>query len=380
MVEIASIESIGETDTYDVTMEAPNHNFMTDSGIITSNSHAAAYALLSVWSMYMKANYPAEYVAAYLTCAKSDEAQANMIAEAKRLGVPVERPGINRSGDTYLLEDGRIIAPLWAIKGVGEKAVECILEARRPGVFLNREDMVERVNRRVVNVRVVEILERAGAFESLGLREADDEQREKNYAELLPMLNDMPVLPLHRDKLDEGYFSAIRLQVEEQAVSAGKAPLHAEYGERPVIMAINMPVKGEARLLKNRGTKHFQSAMAQYGITMRHLYYTSVLKEVHDVPAKASKKSISAGLEIVRQEIVAVEPKLIVCFATNAIHLFVPDGKIGKLNGRVVFSKQYDCYVLFSYSPQYAAYKAEEVGALFDANMAKIYEMFGGGR
>lgn len=380
LVEIASIECIGKTDTYDVTMEAPNHNFVIDNGIVTCNSHAAAYALLSVWSMYLKANYPAEYLAACLTCAKSEDTQATMVVESKRLGVPVERPDINRSTARYELEDGKIIAPLWTIKGVGEKAVECILEARKDGVFLSREDMVERVNRRVVNVRIVALLERAGAFESLGLVEADPEQREKSFAELLPMLNEAPVLSLVCDRFPEECFEAIRLQVEQLAKDAGKSPIHAEHGQAPVIMAINMPTRGEKRLLSKTGTKHFQKSLAQYGITMRHLYYTSVLKVHYDNPTKAPKKAIYDGLDVIKQEIVALEPKLIVCFASQAIPLFVPDGKISKLNGKVVYSKQYDSYVLFSFSPQYAAYKADEVGALFDANMVKIYEMFGGAK
>ena len=345
-----------------------------------NKSHAAAYALLSVWSMYLKANYPAEYLAACLTCAKSEDTQATMVVESKRLGVPVERPDINRSTARYELEDGKIIAPLWTIKGVGEKAVECILEARKDGVFLSREDMVERVNRRVVNIRVVGLLERAGAFESLGLVEADPEQREKNFAELLPMLDEAPVLPLERNRFPEEYFGAIRLQVEQLARGAGKEPIYAEHGQAPVIMAINMPTKGEKKLLSKTGTKHFQKSLAQYGITMRHLYYTSVLKAHYDNPTKAPKKAIYDGLDVIKQEIIALEPKLIVCFASQAIPLFVPDGKISKLNGKVVYSKQYDSYVLFSFSPQYAAYKADEVGALFDANMVKIYEMFGGAK
>lgn len=342
-------------------------------------AHAAAYTMISLWCMYLKAHYPSEFIAAYMSCVKSEDSQGNMVAEAKRLGVPVERPDINRSTDKYILEDGKVLAPLGAIKGVGEKAVESILEGRKDGVFLSVEDMKARVYRRVVTVRVIDILERAGAFESLGVKEYNDEQREKNYAELLPMLNEVPALSLDRDHLEEEYFAAIIKQVDDLAAASGKKPLHAEHGTKPVIMAINMPVKGETKLLKNRGTKLFQSSLADFGITMKSIYYTSVLKEVIDTPAKAPKKTLAAGLEIVKQEVVAVNPKLIVCFATNAIPLFIPDGKIGKLNGKVVYNKTYDCYVMFSFSPQYAAYKTEEIGGMFEANMAKIYEMFGGG-
>jgi len=343
-------------------------------------AHAAAYTMISLWCMYLKAHYPSEFIAAYMSCVKSEDSQGNMVAEAKRLGVPVERPDINRSTDKYVLEDGKVLAPLGAIKGVGEKAVASILEGRKDGVFLSVEDMKARVYRRVVTVRVIDILERAGAFESLGVKEYNDEQREKNYAELLPMLNEVPALSLDRDPLEEEYFGAIIKQVDDLAAASGKKPLHAEHGTKPVIMAINMPVKGEVKLLKNRGTKLFQSSLADFGITMKSIYYTSVLKEVLDTPAKAPKKSLAAGLEIVKQEVVAVNPKLIICFATNAIPLFIPDGKIGKLNGKVVYNKTYDCYVMFSFSPQYAAYKTEEIGGMFEANMGKIYEMFGGGR
>ncbi len=338
-------------------------------------AHAAAYTLLSVWAMYMKTHYTAEFLAAYMTHVKKEEAVTEMVADARRLEVAVKRPDINISTDRYELDEGAILAPLHSIKGVGEKAVAAILEARRAGAFISVDEMRDRVNKRAVNIRIVELLERAGAFESLGVKEEDDEQREKNYAELLPMLCEPPTLPLEGEAIVE---SAIDPVLNEIATFAGEAhlqPIFPEFGSSPAIMAINMPVKGEKKLLTARGTQLYVNTLKKHGIDMKFSYYTSVLKCNHAMPSKAPKKSIAFGLEMLRQEIQIVKPKLIVVFATQAIPLFISKGKMGKLNGKLVFNKLYDCYVLFSYSPQYANFK-EDIAPMFEANMMKLSETF----
>jgi DNA polymerase-3 subunit alpha len=340
-------------------------------------AHAAAYTMLSVWSMYMKANYPAEFLASYMSCVKSEDSVGEMVADSRKMNVPVTRPDINISTNNYELDGGTILAPLGAIKGVGEKAVEAILEARKDGPFLSVDDMRERVNRRAVNVRIVELLQRAGAFERLGVIEENEEQREKNYNELLPMLAEIPTMSLDHPGVADLSFSTVSDQIEAWANTSNLKPMYPEFGTQPSIMAINMPLKGERKLLTKQSTMLFTKTLQEYGISRKNIYYTSLLKCVHEDPAKAKKSHMSTGIEIVKQEIAIVKPKLIVVFAAQAIPLFAPDGKMGKLNGRVVYSKVYDCYVMFSWSPQYAAYKTEEIGPAFRANMVKISEMFG---
>jgi DNA polymerase-3 subunit alpha len=88
-------------------------------------------------------------------------------AAAQRLGIKVEAPSINRSGATFEVSDGTIYYALAALKGVGQQAVELIVEARREGLFTSLADFAARVNPRAINKRVIESLAAAGAFDTL---------------------------------------------------------------------------------------------------------------------------------------------------------------------------------------------------------------------
>ena len=79
-----------------------------------------------------------------------------------------------------------------------------------------------------------------------------------------------------------------------------------------------------------------------------------------------------------RKEIEIVNPKLIICFTTNVLDMFVSEKKpsMGKLHGQVVYNKEFDVYVLFSYSPQYAFYSEDVAGDKFLKAMATLGEIF----
>src|SRR5438874_9209312 len=133
-----------------------------------NKSHAAAYALLSYHTAYMKAHYPVEFLAASMTHDMSNtDKLSEFRAEAQRLGIKVEAPSVNRSGATFEVSDSTIYYALAALKGVGPQAVELIVEARRDGMFTSLADFAARVNPRAINKRVIESLAAAGAFDAL---------------------------------------------------------------------------------------------------------------------------------------------------------------------------------------------------------------------
>jgi DNA polymerase-3 subunit alpha len=133
-----------------------------------NKSHAAAYALLSYQTAYMKAHYPVEFLAASMTLdLNNTDKLSEFRAEAQRLGIKVEAPSINRSGATFEVADGTVYYALAALKGVGHQAVELIVEARKDGLFTSLADFAARVNPRAINKRVIESLAAAGAFDSL---------------------------------------------------------------------------------------------------------------------------------------------------------------------------------------------------------------------
>ncbi len=133
-----------------------------------NKSHAAAYALLSYQTAYMKAHYPVEFLAASMAHDMSNtDKLSEFRAEAQRLGIKVEAPSVNRSGASFEVSDGTIYYALAALKGVGPQAVELVVEARRDGLFTSLADFAARVNPRAINKRVIESLAAAGAFDAL---------------------------------------------------------------------------------------------------------------------------------------------------------------------------------------------------------------------
>jgi DNA polymerase III subunit alpha len=138
-----------------------------------NKSHAAAYALVSYHTAYMKAHYPVEFLAASMTLdLNNTDKLSEFRAEAQRLGIKVEAPSINRSGASFEVADGTIYYALAALKGVGPQAVELIVEERRKGLFTSIADFAARVNPRAINKRVIESLAAAGAFDALDANRA----------------------------------------------------------------------------------------------------------------------------------------------------------------------------------------------------------------
>jgi DNA polymerase III subunit alpha len=133
-----------------------------------NKSHAAAYALVSYYTAYMKAHYPVEFLAASMTLELNNtDKLSEFRSEAQRLGIKVEAPSINRSGATFDVSDGTIYYALAALKGVGPQAIEQIVDERKKGLFTSLADVASRVNPRAINKRVIESLAAAGAFDAL---------------------------------------------------------------------------------------------------------------------------------------------------------------------------------------------------------------------
>ncbi len=132
-----------------------------------NKSHSAAYAMLAYQTAYLKANYPAEFMACLISLeATHADKMAFYLQEAKDMGLGIEPPTINRSLVDFSVTNGNILFGLHGIKNVGMTAIENILaEREKKGAFTNLFDFLKRVDLRVCNKRVVENLICAGAFD-----------------------------------------------------------------------------------------------------------------------------------------------------------------------------------------------------------------------
>jgi DNA polymerase-3 subunit alpha len=134
-----------------------------------NKSHAAAYAVVSYQTAWLKANAPVEFFAASMSLDISNtDKLAVFYQDAKRFGVPVRAPDVNRSDADFEVEDGEVLYALGAIRNVGLEAMRHLVQARREGgPFRDLFDFVERVDPRMVNRRALENLAKAGAFDTI---------------------------------------------------------------------------------------------------------------------------------------------------------------------------------------------------------------------
>jgi len=135
-----------------------------------NKSHTAPYGLLAYQTAYLKAHYPVEYMAAFLTSIMGDtDKLARYVEECRRLGVEVLPPDVNESHAGFTVEAGKIRVGLAAIKNVGVGAIDSLVLTRKDsGKFSSLGDFCRRVDARLLNKRAVESLIKAGAFDSLG--------------------------------------------------------------------------------------------------------------------------------------------------------------------------------------------------------------------
>jgi DNA polymerase-3 subunit alpha len=136
-----------------------------------NKSHSVAYTLLSLQTAWLKAHYPAEFMAALLSSEIGDtDKVVEYINEARELGLEVLPPSVNESGWKFtVIADRQIRFGLGAVRNVGQGAIESVLAARAEGgPFRSLGDFCDRVDLRLCNKRVVESLVAAGALDQLG--------------------------------------------------------------------------------------------------------------------------------------------------------------------------------------------------------------------
>ncbi|PIE68968.1 MAG: DNA polymerase III subunit alpha [Deltaproteobacteria bacterium] len=135
-----------------------------------NKSHSAAYALISYQTAYLKAHFPAEFMAATITSEvnNTDKVMAHVNA-CREMDIPVLPPQINKSDNGFTVEGEHVRFGLSGIKGVGASAVQSIVKEREEGgSFTSLLDFCQRVNMRRVNKKVIESLAKSGALDILG--------------------------------------------------------------------------------------------------------------------------------------------------------------------------------------------------------------------
>ena len=165
-----------------------------------NKSHSACYGMIAYQTAYLKANHPAEYMAALLTSSKANrDRTALYLKECRHMGIPVKVPDVNESGLDYQVRSGSIRVGLSAIRNLGESVAEKIIAARRDeGPFRSFVDFCEKVAADALRRNTLESLVKAGGFDSLG-------HTRRGLTEVLPLIADSVVERRRRE--EAGQFS-----------------------------------------------------------------------------------------------------------------------------------------------------------------------------
>ncbi len=196
------------------------------AGYAFNKAHSVSYALIAYQTAYLKANFPSEYIAAFLiTNSDTLDKVSTAISEAKRLGIAVRPPDINLSQVTFsLAESGDKERPairfgLAAIKNVGPGAIEPLISERnKNGLFKSIEDFCRRIDSQTANRRVLESLIKAGALDSL----------EANRGALLSSLDRILSMA----------------QREQKLRSSGQSTMFDLFGQQSLVPMPNLDVSG----------------------------------------------------------------------------------------------------------------------------------------
>ncbi len=198
-----------------------------------NKSHAAAYAVVSYQTAWLKANHPVELMAAVMNLDLHLTDKLNVyVQECRRTELLVEAPNVNQSHSTFMVEDGRILYALGALKNVGVEAMRLIVQARdEGGPFSDIFDFARRVDLRAIGKRALESLARAGALECLepnrqklllSVDELTDysaaSHDDKTSAQHSLFGEGGEALPPPRLKASDGWLPSARLREEHSAI------------------------------------------------------------------------------------------------------------------------------------------------------------------
>lgn len=387
-VETSGVTEAFASELFDQIAEFAGYGF--------NKSHSVAYTLISYLCMWLKVNYPAEFFAASLSIAKEDELPS-IVKDAELHKIYIVPPCVNRSSDTFeigydaIREQHILYAPFSAVKGVSELGVKAILEAREKagGSFKDKEHFIECVDRRRINKRVQETLDKVGAFAKIELGSLDPRHpdRLRDQKELLPnlMLRNvkasrcMPIDGYVESQLQVLSDDMRKLCQDEEGCSVGPQPAVPNYGKKPKFMFItDCAAHSEVeagRFAEGKSFNYTLAALKEAGLKKSDGYYTALVK------TKKADKQLSSD-EIVRwshfldAELELLRPAIIVAAGGAIARHLCPDIKGGweAISGQTIYDVKRDCTIIFAPNPQ-MVYAKPDVQTVLDNIMIEVAEM-----
>lgn len=329
-----------------------------------NKSHSVEYALISYQSMWLKTNYPVEFFAAALTLMDEDKLPA-IIRDAERFGIDVSMPDINISTNRFeIATDVRLVIPFQRIKGIASTTTNAIIEARKTGKFKNKQDFLDRVEKRKCNVKHQDLLDRVGAFCRIepGQVAAKDPSRIRDLIELIPGLitEHVPInRDIHSDKDTKLEIIKVVKDYRETHGPAGGSdgfPVKPSVGKNMKFMIItDAPTAQEEQnnMMSFGGqVACVIDAMAEHDLSRNDCYWTGLIKRPKS-DKQVTNEEIAIYKEYLDRELEILQPPVIVMLGAQTVRHFLPEfkGKASDMAGKVVYSKILDANLVVGFSP-----------------------------
>ena len=315
-----------------------------------NKSHSTCYAYVSYQTAYLKAHYPAEFMAALLSRNLSDIKKISFFMdECKRMGLSVLGPDVNHSKIRFSVDEGgNVRFGLAAIKGVGESAVQNIIDTRKEGgPFKSVYDFVERVNLQTVNKKTLENLVLGGALDAISdLPRSAYLARDEHDGTLLDALVRYGNrVQSEKNNVQQSLFGGI---TEESSVQKPEPPQYTPWTKLETL-------NRERDVIGIYLSSH---PLDDFSLIIKH-YCTCSLGDLADLPSMNGRDFVAAGM------------------VTSVMHLTTKTGKpygrftIEDYNGShefVLFSKDYENFRRFLFEGYYLLIKGKVAPRIYNPN------------
>lgn len=337
-----------------------------------NKSHSVGYAILSMESAWLKKHFPVEFFCGVLSYAGKDDKFQEYIRDSNRNNAEVCYPDINvSSAADFTIHDGKIMAPLNSIKGVGDVAANYIVQAREVTEFNKFDNHQHFLNivthlklNGKINKKIKDVLYRANVFKEIGYFVEDKMERRNNLRELLALFSPTPSINFKsgRDHDKEEYRTLIDTIKKCNRGSGNGSFVEPIMFARPSVLVILDLSKQDVKLLQGDNTGWFQNhLMNRLGVARSSIAFTSALKcSFYNVDKQKIDQECKTmcSREFLTREIKIIRPRLIInCVSWLASWIIDdPKAKFQETFGNSYFSGKFDSYVLNAPSPQWVSY------------------------
>ena len=353
-----------------------------------NKSHAVEYTVISVWTMWLRVNYPAEYFAACMSIVAEDKLPG-LVKDAREVGIEVLPPDINLSSHKFEIPDPKhLLAPFSSVKGISENTAKRIVELREAqpgGKWLTDEEFkaTAKTKGSKVNVRVVENLELVGALANItaGAKPPRDISRRRDQVTLMGALIVDAVKADRQTDVKDPFLRTRIIEIVRDYRNCTGCDLQCQ--NHPAIrmkntvkfMVVsdcpNWEEEKKDKLLEGAVGKEIKDALEKAGLAVGDGYYTTLVK------AKKNDKfltnaQISACKPFLDREIEAIKPPIIVALGSAAIKHFIPGtkGSTAGLVGTSTFNTDLDANIVCGLNPAQILFnpdKADDLVKTFQA-------------